>query len=248
VARFNRGWIKLYYSLLESDIAQRGTFTLGVFVRLLIMANWKEGRGLVGRQKLILQPGQLVTGLRELSPNHEEDPYLHRVRGALRYLESSGAIAQATSNHGRVITIINWQAYQGGDDESASKPQATRKQSASTAQHSKDSKKEEIDTSPKGRKTYPLEFEEIYRTYPRLEGKAPGFRIYQRAIKTPEDRADLARAVAHYARAKAGTDPQYLMHFGTFMGQWEDWLDPATGTSQAKPSINLTPIKFEDTA
>lgn len=145
MARFNGGWVKIHRKAVEEDIGQRGNFTLGLFVRLVRMANWREGSNAVGGQRVVLQPGQLVSGLRELSPNHEEDPYLHRVRNALNYLEKRGTITQAASNQGRIITLCNWEDYQCPDDdasgESASEAQADRKQSASEAQHIEEEKK-----------------------------------------------------------------------------------------------------------
>lgn len=145
MARFTSGWVKVHRKVVEEDIGQRGNFTLGLFVRLLRMANWRDGNAPVGGQRVKLVPGQLATGLRELSPNIEEDPYLHRVRNALGYLEKRGTITQATSNQGRIITICNWDEYQFSDSEVASDPaseaQAERKQGASGAQHIEEVKK-----------------------------------------------------------------------------------------------------------
>lgn len=150
MARFTNGWVKVHRRMVEEDIGQRGNYALGLMVRLLRMANWRDGNSAVGGQRVKLQPGQLATGLRELSPNVEEDPYLHRVRNALGYLEKRGTITQATSNQGRIITICNWDEYQFSNDEpasnSASEAQADRKQGASEAQHIEEvrSKKKEI--------------------------------------------------------------------------------------------------------
>ena len=144
--RFDRGWVKIHRKVVEEDIGQRGNFTLGLFVRLIRMANWKEGNVLFAGKRIALKPGQIVTGLRELSPDKDDDPYLHRVRSALHYLEQRGTIAQAISNQGRLITICNWDEYQCREEEPrkqpASEAQADRKQTASEAQLSKEGKKE----------------------------------------------------------------------------------------------------------
>lgn len=146
MARFNGGWIKLYREAFEGDLGD-SPFLLGIFIKLLVWANWKESSAKFKGERIKLQPGQLLTGLRELSPDKEEDPYLHRVRNALAYLEKRGTIAQAASNQGRLITICNWSEYQTGADEpskqSASEAQADRKQSANAPQLSEEEKKEE---------------------------------------------------------------------------------------------------------
>lgn len=141
MARFNGGWVKVHRRVVEEDIGQRGNFTLGLFVRLLRMANWRDGSSLLGRQRVVLKPGQIATSLRELSPDIDEDPHLNRVRNALAYLEKRGTIAQAPNNQGRVITILNWDTYQFSDTETTSEPQVNHKQSTSGAQHSEEDKK-----------------------------------------------------------------------------------------------------------
>jgi hypothetical protein len=85
---------------------------------------------------------------------------------------------------------------------------------------------------------YSSEFEEIYKAYPRQEGKTPGHKTYLKSIKTEEDRKALLVAIRNYARAKAGKDKQYLLMFSTFMNQWTDWL-PAEhgGSAPATPKL-----------
>lgn len=146
MARFSNGWVKLYHEAIDGDIGD-DPFVLGTFAKLLIWANWKEGSAKFDGKRVTLSPGQLITGLRELSPDVELDPYLHRIRRALTYLMERGTITQQTSNRGRLITICNWDKYQGRDsitrNETASQEQAARKQTANRPQLSKEYKKEE---------------------------------------------------------------------------------------------------------
>lgn len=138
MARFLSGWIKIYREAIEGDIGE-DLFRLGLFVKLVGRAHRLEGDAELAGQRVKLKPGQIATGLRDLSPNTILDPHLHRVRTALRYLENRGTITQETSNQGRLVTICNWEEYQAAPtDESkqgASDAQTTRKQGASDAQH-----------------------------------------------------------------------------------------------------------------
>ena len=147
MARFDRGWVKVHRAVLEHPVSQRGLFTFGVFMRLLYMANWKQSSVIFSGEKVTLQPGQLVTGLRELSPCKSEDPYLNKVRASLDYLVLCGAIEQVSNNQGRLITICNWSKYQSEDSDelafTTSEAQAEHKQATSGPQLSKESKKEE---------------------------------------------------------------------------------------------------------
>lgn len=145
MARFASGWVKFYRETVDGDIGQR-PFLLGLFVKLLLWANWKPSDAMFMGERIKLQPGQLLTGLRDLSPDVEEDPYLHRVRNALEYLEKRGTITQATSNRGRLITICNWSEYQVSEDVErnsiAIQTQTESNLSANAPQLSKEGKKE----------------------------------------------------------------------------------------------------------
>lgn len=75
-------------------------------------------------------------------------------------------------------------------------------------------------------------FEDLYKKYPRKEGKSRGMKICKAQIRSPEDYAALQKAIDRYAAhciAKV-SDPKFIQLFSTFMGSWRDWLDPATGT------------------
>lgn len=151
MARFNRGWFKIDRELADGDIAERGNFTLGLFVRILYMANWKDGNSLLGGQRVKIRAGQLATGLRELSPDLLEDPHMNKVRSALRYLETRGTIAQAINNHGRIITVCNWAEYQRAEDDphkqSTDDAQTGHKRPTNGPQHSEEGKKERREIS-----------------------------------------------------------------------------------------------------
>lgn len=144
LARFTSGYIKLYRSIEDGDIPQHGALTYLVWIRILKWANWKESQCLFDGDQITIRPGQLVTGLQELT-YLDLDPYLHKVRRALSYLEKTQRIEQAISNQGRLITVINWGTYQGQEQDTASKaqttPQTDRKQSANGPQLSEEVKK-----------------------------------------------------------------------------------------------------------
>jgi hypothetical protein len=91
---------------------------------------------------------------------------------------------------------------------------------------------------------YSEEFEKTYEAYPRREGKSSGFKVYRRDIVSAEDRLRLQTAIKNYKFAKRGTEPKFLMMFSTFMNQWEDWLDPKTGTVVSINSVNQMPISL----
>jgi len=74
---------------------------------------------------------------------------------------------------------------------------------------------------------YDLQFEEAYASYPRKVGKKSGYKIYLREIKTPEDYANLKKAIFNYSEdlRRINAEPGRIKHFPTFMASWEDWIN-----------------------
>lgn len=72
-----------------------------------------------------------------------------------------------------------------------------------------------------------FEFETLYKKFPRKEGKSRGLKICHVQIKTLDDFELLKKAIdnySNYCRAKI-TNPRFIKHFATFMGEWRDWLE-----------------------
>lgn len=76
-----------------------------------------------------------------------------------------------------------------------------------------------------------------YQAYPRKRGKSPGLKAAKRMIKTQEDLVAFKYAIENYKKVIAHdeTEPQYVMYFSTFMGQWEDFLDDEVVASVGVP-------------
>lgn len=236
MARFSNGWIKIYREAIDGDIGE-DPFVLGVFVKLVGWSHRREGDAKLAGQRVKLDPGQVATGLRELSPNTILDPYLHRVRTALGYLEKRGTITQTTSNQGRIITICNWEKYQSFESsdskQDASDEQAERKLGANEAQHIGvlRKKKEELERALPGIRAF---LDAAYGIYPRHEGKTRGFKKLEKEIKTEADREALLAAIEKYKRSKSVKDG-FVKLFSTFAGEWRDWLDADAGQVNGRP-------------
>jgi hypothetical protein len=242
MARFDRGYIKLYRSILDGDIPRRGPFTFWIFCRILMMANWKEGSAYFGGEQIRLKPGQLITGLEELrGPDpDDDDPHLNRTRGALKYLVLTSRIEQAVNNRGRLITVINWKSYQGEDRQSTDEPQTDHIQTTDRPQLSKEVQEGKNNTSgsepkktkrkkaPAHRLEYSPEFEELWRVYGRRGDKALSNELYQ--ALTLDERPKLIQAIRVYVGKNP--DLQYRKHLERFLkSDWRAHLE-----SPANPS------------
>jgi hypothetical protein len=95
-------------------------------VHLLLTAQHRTTEFIWGGRKVILRVGQLLTGRKALS--EETGIPESTVERILTYLESEQQIEQQKTNKFRVITLRNWQKYQGSDNgEQQSGQQADNK-------------------------------------------------------------------------------------------------------------------------
>jgi hypothetical protein len=74
-----------------------------------------------------------------------------------------------------------------------------------------------------------FDFEAVYAEYPRKLGRKKGLQRCKSQITSREKYDALVRAVRNYRAIKAGSDEQYVMHFSTFMGCWEDYVEAKPG-------------------
>lgn len=70
-----------------------------------------------------------------------------------------------------------------------------------------------------------FDFEAVYKSYPRKQGKTPGMAWLKSNIKTEKDYVALAAAAKNYATytSNAATEEKFIKHFSTWVRQWRDW-------------------------
>lgn len=108
------GFIKLYRSLLKWEW-YKSPNTKIVFLHLLLNANWEDSsfRGYE------VPRGSLVVGRKKLS---EELGISERaVRVALNHLQMTNEVTIKATNKFSIITIVNWEKYQGYSEEVTNK-------------------------------------------------------------------------------------------------------------------------------
>lgn len=96
-----------------------GPHAVAVFIRLAERAVVEPTRILVGGEAIQLQPGMLVTTLRELADQDDSDPHFNKVRLSLEKLVGAQDVAQDHHRKNRVITLVNFSkflGFQNGDN------------------------------------------------------------------------------------------------------------------------------------
>lgn len=105
-----QGFIKLHRSICDwewySDVN-----TQAVFIYLLLHANWEDSR----YRGHSVPKGSLVTGRKAIAETLGISE--RNVRTALKHLKMTNEVTIKATNEFSIITIVNWEKYQGYDSE-----------------------------------------------------------------------------------------------------------------------------------
>lgn len=130
MAMEKNGWIKLHRKMLDNPIIMKDADHLAVWMYLLLNATHAEYPALFKGKKIMLQPGQLITGC--ISIGNQLSITESKVRRTLNDFISDGQIDRQTSNKNSLITVLNWDLYQNLDGQSDT--QVTDKRQTSDGQ------------------------------------------------------------------------------------------------------------------
>lgn len=131
------GWIKLYRELLNKAIWKCSTSEQkSLLITLLLLANHELNQWMFKGEKYECRSGQLITSLESLSKRAGIS--ISKVRTGLKKFEKMEFLINESTNKNRLITIINYEAYQNNplpiskapDKHTASKQQTGNKQPA----------------------------------------------------------------------------------------------------------------------
>ena len=112
----NGGWVKLYRELKSKSIWQLSSPEQKVvLITILLLANHEENKWEWKGEQFICKPGQLITSLNSLVRECGDGVSIRNVRTALERFEKLGFLTNTSTKTGRLITILNWDKYQGRD-------------------------------------------------------------------------------------------------------------------------------------
>lgn len=144
------GWIKLYRQIQDSPLyRQLNSKQRDVMINVLLMANHKENEWVFKGETFKVKPGQFITSLDGIKEKCASDVTIQNIRTCLLKLEKSDFLTNESTNKNRLITVVNWDIYQGDDDELTSNltsnQQATNKQLTTNKNVKKEKKKHYAD-------------------------------------------------------------------------------------------------------
>lgn len=136
----HRGYIKLWRKVFDNPYMRKPE-NLHLWVTLLFEATHKEVEYVWNGRKIILQPGQFITGRKKLSTYTGLSESM--VERSLKTFEIEQQIEQQKSSTSRLITIINWDKYQNTEqqiEQPVNNERTTSEQPLNTKQEFKNAK------------------------------------------------------------------------------------------------------------
>lgn len=109
------GWIKLHRKILDNPVVCKDSDHIAVWAYLLLNATHKEYPALFSGKKILLQPGQLITGRKTIADKFKIDE--SKVQRILKSFEIEHQIEQQKSNKNRLITVLSWRDYQDSEQQ-----------------------------------------------------------------------------------------------------------------------------------
>ncbi|MEK3851240.1 hypothetical protein MKX59_19560 [Paenibacillus sp. FSL R7-0340] len=110
-----KGWISVHRKMLDNPVVCKDGDYMAVWMYLLLNATHTEYPALFSGKKVILQPGQLITGRKSISEklNISES----KVQRILKSFESEHQIEQQNGNKNRLVTVVSWSEYQESEQQ-----------------------------------------------------------------------------------------------------------------------------------
>jgi DNA replication protein DnaD len=117
------GYFKIWRELFSKPIWQNSTpEQKTILITLLAMANFREKKWEWQGKPFECQPGQFITSLDSIAKESGKGVAIKNVRTALERFEKLEFLANESTKTGRLITILNWELYQGDVEEGGKAP------------------------------------------------------------------------------------------------------------------------------
>lgn len=178
-------WLKLHRELLNKPIWKQSTpEQKTILITLLLMVNFAPADWEWNGEIYTCQPGQRVTSLESIAAECGKGITIQNVRTALKRFEKLGFLTNESTKSGRLITIENWEKYQGGDDKA-------NKETGKDLTKSQQRGNKDLTTREEEKKNKKNRIKEIYKSLaPELRQPIEDFLEMRRRVKAPAtDRA-----------------------------------------------------------
>lgn len=224
-------FIKVHRKLLASNVF-RNEKLLKVFMYCLLKATYIEYEQTVGRQTVLLKPGQFIFGRKKAAL--ELDMKESTIRDYMNLLKYDNTLDIKSTNKYSVVTVINWGFYQGREENPDNNPDNKNDSKRTANQHKQEVKElKELNNIP---------FAEIVTYLNDVSGKSfkPSSTLAQKHIKARWNEKhtleDFKKVIDVKVVEWRGTDQEMYIRPETLFGpKFEGYLNQAP-THSNKPS------------
>jgi hypothetical protein len=126
------GWIMLHRKILDNWVSQEPEM-LAVWIRILLEANHADTKRMFNGCHIEIKRGQLIFGLNAFSLKSGVSE--NKVRRYINLLEKDGMINRLKTNKYSLISIVNFDSYQGSDSQTTGETHSNDSQTTSKPQH-----------------------------------------------------------------------------------------------------------------
>lgn len=141
------GWIKLHRKIQVSPLYRSlNSKQRDIMMQILLMASHAENEWVFKGQLYRVKPGQFITSLETLEEKCASDVSVQNIRTCLLKLEKGDFLTSESTNKNRLITVLNWELYQGGEENQQADQQSSNKQltTINNVKNVKEKKKKDI--------------------------------------------------------------------------------------------------------
>lgn len=238
----NNGFIKLF-RCIEDSFFWNDSEAVHLWIQLLISANHKDKEMLLSGKKETITSGQFVCSRNTLSlkTGIKES----KIQRLLKLFENEQQIEQLTNSKYRIISILNWQKYQSG--EQVNEQQMNNKRTADEQQmntnnndkNEKNDKNKEKDTIVSKKKAYSESFETFWKAYcrPKYKGdKSSAFKEWQNLTESEQQKA--IDSIIPYKKSQSS--PEYMKHADRYLKNkvWEGMSQETKPEKEPQPFFN----------
>lgn len=227
------GYIKLYRQALENGWLK--THKIWVFLSYcLLKARYKDGKTMEQFNHVELKPGQFIFGRHRAA----EDTNLSEqsIRTCLNFLKDEGTITIESTTRFSIITLTNWETYQGPENESNQPINQPLTNEQPAANHKQEGKK--VKKKTKSPVQNDANFDAFWSYYPKKVGKQAARKAFDKIAPDDDMLSKIVAAVIVQSSCRQWTKDggEFIPHASTWLNQerWGDEIDVAPMTPRQR--------------
>jgi hypothetical protein len=230
----SQGWIKLHRRILFSPVYELDVFSRGqAWVDLLLLANHDEGEFRVRGNRIKITRGQLGWSEKNLATRWKWSR--GKVARFLNDLEKDQQIVQQKSRLTTIITILNYNEYQGGGQQNEHQigqqtGQQTEQQTGQQTSINKKERRKEEKNNSLALLDLNVPFDQFWKLYDKKVDMSKCSKLWSKM--SDQERLDAISHVPRYVASKP--DKQFRKNPATYLFN-KSWNDEVLGETPVLP-------------